>query len=233
MNVDLWDINLEDAGRCVESPDSLAILSDDERQRAALIVNQVKRKEYICSLRAIRTIFKQHYGLVDNTRPFMRTENGKPFIDGSSFSFSYSRTSGRAVLAVSKEGTVGIDIEVPEKLAASTIKDKEFAKLLDPVIRFLQHIGSLPDEESDRLLCAWTTLEAVIKLYGKSLAWVTSPPGKTWLEEILAENCDFLQYNHVIQQRFMLAMVTLPGRSFSGSPLSVSLCEISDASFAD
>lgn len=87
----------------------------------------------------------------------LRTENGKPYIDGNPVFFSISDSGERAVIALS-DRPVGIDLEV--------FKNKE---RLSVVSRFTEREQAEICCERDFLI-HWTAREAYIKLYGLTLA---------------------------------------------------------------
>lgn len=87
----------------------------------------------------------------------LRTENGKPYVEGNPVYFSVSHSGDRAVIAISRSG-VGIDLEnFTKKIRQSVLSRfpaRERAEIFDEK-DFLQH---------------WTAREAYIKFLGLTLA---------------------------------------------------------------
>ena len=112
--------------------------------------------------------FLENEGLYDSVKallskhipiPFeiLRTENGKPYIEGNPLCFSISHSRNKAVVAIS-ESPVGVDFETftgkPREAVLKKFTEREQSEI-DCEREFLRH---------------WTAREAYIKLKGLTLA---------------------------------------------------------------
>lgn len=88
------------------------------------------------------------------TFEILRTENGKPYVDGDPVFFSVSHSENKAVIAVS-DTPVGVDMEVlPRKIPQSVLSrfsDRERAEINGNERKFLEN---------------WTAKEAFVKMNG-------------------------------------------------------------------
>ena len=123
--ITVWRIAL-DAGAL---PDAGAIgeLSAEERERAARFATDALRDRWLRAHVAMRRILARELGTAPATIRYGRGDHGKPFIEspnGSGLEFSLSDSEGIALLAVGREGAVGVDIErirpLPELRALAT-----------------------------------------------------------------------------------------------------------------
>lgn len=96
-------------------------------------------------------------GLLTSPFNILRTENGKPYLEGDPLFFSVSHSRGRALIAISDK-PVGADLEaVTErkyKAVLSSFPEKEKAEIANAQ-DFLKH---------------WVVREAYIKMLGSTLA---------------------------------------------------------------
>lgn len=96
-------------------------------------------------------------GLTSSPLKILRTENGKPYLEGNPLFFSISHSRDRAVIVIS-DNQVGVDMEVISdrnyKAVLSRFSAEERAEIADTA-DFLKH---------------WTVREAYIKMLGSTLA---------------------------------------------------------------
>ena len=87
----------------------------------------------------------------------LKTDNGKPYIEGNPLHFSISHSGDRGLIAISDK-PIGVDIEIfKDKLRKSVIE------------RFSAREQAEIADERDFLI-HWTAREAYIKLYGLTIA---------------------------------------------------------------
>jgi 4'-phosphopantetheinyl transferase len=147
--VDVWLVSLESEGQ--------RILSPDEEQRAARFRFEADRARWIRARSALRSILGHSSGIPAAEIRFSLGPHGKPAIaQGGGVEFNLSHSGAWAMIAVSREVPVGIDIE--------HIREKVDMKVL------LARLGerNLPDGETD-LYRAWTRREAMTKAAGCGL----------------------------------------------------------------
>jgi len=96
-------------------------------------------------------------GILGYTPEILRTEAGKPFIEGNPLFFSITHSGKRGAVAVS-EKPVGVDLELFKGDLHEKVKDR------------------FPQAEQDEINCErdflehWTVREAFVKMHGKTLA---------------------------------------------------------------
>lgn len=116
------------------------------------------------------------YGLLGSPAKILRTDEGKPYIEGNPLFFSISHSGTRGVIAVS-DRPVGVDLEVysmrPHENVLKSFCADEQAEILTEA-DFLKH---------------WTVREAYVKMHGKTLAQTLKSlaytGGKLYLKGVL------------------------------------------------
>lgn len=93
------------------------------------------------------------------SQPFeiLKTENGKPYVEGNPLHFSLSHSGGRGIIALS-DTPIGVDFEI--------FKDKPRTSVIN---RFSAREQAEIANERD-FLKHWTAREAYVKLYGLKIA---------------------------------------------------------------
>ena len=140
-----------------------ALLSEDERARAARFVFESPRRQYVATRTILRRLLGAFTGAPAATLRFAYGPGGKPSLaDATGPRFNVSHSGAAALYAFALDREVGVDVEPlgrqPDALAlARTVfTDRELAEL-----------HALPaDRVSERFLTIWTRKEA----YSKALA---------------------------------------------------------------
>jgi phosphopantetheinyl transferase len=146
----------------------LAVLSAEERARAARLVHPVARAQFVRCRAALRRIAGRHVGLPPEAVDIATSPNGKPFLVGAAsglhVSVAHSGTLG--VIVWSEAAPVGVDVEqireIPQwkGIARRVFSSAEVEALL-----------ALAGAEVPRaFLLRWTALEARAKASGLGLA---------------------------------------------------------------
>lgn len=139
------------------------LLADDERDRAARFVYDVHRNRHIAGRARVREILGAETGRDPRDIVFRYGANGKPSLEGGP-EFNLSHTGDLAMLAISRDGALGVDIEtmrpIEDGVARHHFSDAEYEELsrLDP------------GEWLDGFYRCWTRKEAVIKARGLGLS---------------------------------------------------------------
>lgn len=110
---------------------------------------------------AVRLLFKLMMPEVDLSQ-IVVAENGKPWIPGSDFHFSFSHCKGYAAVAVSETHPIGIDIElIQDRIAkvAHKFLHKEEKVLIDTLV---------PELQLKQMAFNWAAKEAMYKMYEKN-----------------------------------------------------------------
>jgi 4'-phosphopantetheinyl transferase len=165
--VDIWQIQISGQGG-VERRRQL--LSPDEVQRADAFHFEKHRRRYIAARAAMRQILGIYTGIVSKELVFSYGEKGKPELAGelkrSEIKFNLSHSQDIAVLAVTQNLTVGVDIEwINPEFATDEVAKRFFAA---GEVRCLQALPGT--ERSDAFFACWTRKEAYIKALGEGLS---------------------------------------------------------------
>lgn len=152
--VDVWTIDL-DRRRDL-------YLSEDEKARAARFRFEKDRRYWSHARSVLRQVLARYAGAPASSLSFVYGEHGKPALAVGGLQFNLSHSGEWAMIAVSRESAVGIDVE-------KIREDVEIAKLLE-------RIGETDVEGSTaELFQRWTRREAQTKALGVGL--MEKPPG--------------------------------------------------------
>jgi len=158
----LWKIDLDASGE-----DFNNLLSEDEQERAQGFLSDQNRNRFIRTRGAVRTILGNYLDTPPQDLKFVYGPRGKPFLcfPASVLAFNLSHTGGLALLAISRETAIGLDVErLRKKPKALAIARRVF----DPETQ-----ESLAKCEGDQLIQAffhhWTVLEARTKALGNGI----------------------------------------------------------------
>ncbi len=167
--IDVWltriDLSDEEIKKYVET------LSEDEKVRAAKFSVPYKYDEYVVSRGLLRKALSHVLKQDPLDFQFEYTESNKPYLSqkniNGSIAFNLSHSHGRALIAISVDRNMGIDIEKIrpeveyEKLAGRFFSEAEYAALM-----------LLPSAERIKAFFAtWTRKEAFVKAVGKGIAF--------------------------------------------------------------
>ncbi|GJD54294.1 4'-phosphopantetheinyl transferase family protein [Methylobacterium dankookense] len=173
----VWRIDLAraeaDLARCAEA------LSPDERARMARYLRPEDRARFAASHAALRLILGRALGRDPRAIAFVLAPGGRPELAGAGLSFNLSHSGQRALVALSTEAPVGVDVETLRPLPdALRIARGHFAP--DETASLARLDG--PAREA-AFFALWTRKEAVVKALGAGLALpltrfsVSLPPG--------------------------------------------------------
>lgn len=141
-------------------------LSTEEAQVASRFVFDEHRRRFVQSHRALRNILGRHCGLAPQNVEFRLGAHGRPCVRNANvpLDFNMSHTGDWAVIAVSLDGWVGIDVEALDRegwrdLAATLLtpgEQRQLESMAEPLraARFIEY---------------WTAKEAFMKLNGLGL----------------------------------------------------------------
>jgi 4'-phosphopantetheinyl transferase len=167
-SIDVWTISLNDIGNRFH--DHVQLLSDDERQRAARFRNTNDGRRFTLARGNLRSILSQYLGSPAKTIRLSYGAYGKPRLADThelSLEFNLSHSGDYALCALTKNHSIGIDIE--------KIKKSDPDYYLRLATRFFSRkeceaISAAP--EHDRTLfffTCWTRKEAYLKRHGLGL----------------------------------------------------------------
>jgi 4'-phosphopantetheinyl transferase len=141
-------------------------LNQEERGRAERFRFPVHRERFIRGRGMLRRLLAAYLETDPAAITFEVGEKGKPYLPGSAIHFNLSHSEGRAVLAVSRLPSIGIDIECFDRkvnvdgLSRRCFRESEISGLLE-----------LPEEEKRRaFFWIWTAKEARMKATGEGFS---------------------------------------------------------------
>lgn len=164
--VAVWSISLD--GRTPAPEADLVLLSADETQRAARFVFDADRWRWQRLHAAVRRILGAELGVSPESIQYAHGENGKPTLaspSGSGLEFNVSDSGDSALIALSLDGPVGVDVEhVHRTPDIHAIAERFFAREECDALR------ALPGEETViAFYKCWTRKEAFVKALGAGL----------------------------------------------------------------
>ncbi len=163
--------------------DRVAILSDDERQRAAKIRSLPHRTEFLATRILLRELLGAVLGCPPAAVPILRKPGGKLHLAGDQSEFSLSHSGGWFAVALSADQPVGVDVEPIRPLEGMAEIVSEF---FPPAAR-ADFTAARPDKQPTVFFRWWTRIEAAVKAAGDGL---DSAPG--CLEGAWCESCDLV-----------------------------------------
>lgn len=159
----VWEVDL--AAKSAES-EPLWLLSDEERGRAARLIDAERRRWFVRAHVILRRVLAGYVGIPPERLTFATGAFGKPRLAGGApqalIDFNMSHSGERLLIAVTAGAPVGVDVEalrrVPDALA---IARRHFAR------GEYEALAALAAEEHERaFLACWTRKEAVMKAHG-------------------------------------------------------------------
>ncbi|MDH5642206.1 MAG: 4'-phosphopantetheinyl transferase superfamily protein, partial [Nitrospira sp.] len=146
-------------------------LSDDEQERIHRLSSDRHRRHRIAAHAGLRLLLGRYSETLSGQLVIQKTPAGKPFLQNRpSVRFNLTHSHGRALIAITKDREVGIDLE-------KVRPDVDVVRLAQ---RFLSAQDQLFIERGDqnrrheRFLKAWVAREAVFKAAGTGLTFPLS-----------------------------------------------------------
>jgi len=161
---------LDEVDRARVHETCMAVLSAEERARAARFVAERHRRQFVLAHGLVRAALSRRAPNVDPAAwRFVYDRHGRPFVAGprtdNPLHFSLSHTEGCVACATSSSAAVGIDVEATDRRCAHlAIAEFAFSPAEIAALR-----GLPPAELIDRFFDYWTLKEAYIKARGMGL----------------------------------------------------------------
>ncbi len=165
--IHLWAATLHATQAHLEMAE--AVLSADERDRASRFVYDVHRYRFILRRAWLRRVLAAYTGQSADTIKLSPGPHGKPELADSpeapDLRFNLSHSDGMALLAVTRGGELGVDIERVRPLddlssmvrnCLSADEQRDLARLDD-------------DQRTSEFFRYWTCKEAIVKAHGEGL----------------------------------------------------------------
>lgn len=115
---------------------------------------------------ALRCVLVRHAGIANALAPFERRPLGKPALAGSPLDFSLSHSQARALIAVSRAGAIGCDIEAPR---TPRLPEGKRALIIEAAVDVARGAPLSGHDPEQRFLQAWVRLEAAAKATGEGM----------------------------------------------------------------
>ncbi len=164
--VDVWLVDIDVTGDALDALDGrFALVTADERARASGL-ESLRAQQWTRTRVALRVLLASRLGLQAAQGSFALSAAGKPRLVESTLGFSLSHSGRFALIALSGDGPVGVDIETRNQvnMHADRLQAIEQAAMaLAPDI-------ALPGRDDvTRCVQAWTRLEALAKATGAGI----------------------------------------------------------------
>ena len=165
--VHVWDVEMERTRDEISRLERL--LPDAEVRRAARQPFEARRRDLVISGAALRSIIAFYLGADPGAVRFSIDKGGKPRLDvawnAMPLSFNLSHSRGRALIAVTLEREVGIDLE---RLRRDLPIDRLASRFFSP--REIAALRSTPEElRPAAFFACWTRKEAFVKATGAGI----------------------------------------------------------------
>jgi len=166
-HVDVWRISTQLDGPQLNAFES--VLSAHQRERAARLRVDEKRRQYIVAQGLTRRILGRAVSASPQAVEFVRGPKGKPYLGGAAaaqgIQFNMTHTSHLALIAVTRRGEVGIDIErIRRNLAWEKLARRYFSAHEQAAFR-----AQPADARLRAFFVCWTRKEAVLKAIGTGI----------------------------------------------------------------
>jgi 4'-phosphopantetheinyl transferase len=144
----------------------LAVLSKEEKERANRFAFPHLRERYMVAHATLRRLLGDCLGASPRELKFDVADRGKPSLAGMPVHFNLSHTHDAGLVAVTKLGDVGIDIErIDRKIDRQGIADRFFSAVE------AAELASLPEpEQAEGFFNLWTRKEAWLKATGVGIS---------------------------------------------------------------
>ena len=145
----------------------MSFLSADEITRSKSFRFLKDRSAYIAARGYLRMLLAKYIDKSPREISLSYTAEGKPFISPSKgIHFNLSHSGNRAVLGFSKEGPIGVDIELVKREVNIDLVARHSFSMVEQ-----QKLFSLPSEQQrEAFFTCWTRKEAFIKAKGEGMS---------------------------------------------------------------
>lgn len=158
----LWWIDLDEYGGSVR----LDGLRPRERERAQQMLFARHARRYLSARHALYALLAEALGRAPAEIDLLSDEFGKPALAGAELHFNCSRSGPEALIGLSAERALGVDIECIREIAdADGLAQTHFTQTERAYLR-----GGADAARSERFLECWSRKEACLKALGLGLS---------------------------------------------------------------
>lgn len=174
-SIEVWGLATDDHAVAERLADLRSLLSGSERERAARFLRPADRDSYVATRAALRMVLSEAIRVAPEAIKLEQNQWGKPMLAAEhgcqNLDFSVSHSAGLSLIALSRAGAIGVDIE---RLRPVSHRDRMINDLLGE--RAARELALLPLQRQDAAFFAlWTAAEAVVKAAGTGLAGNSDP----------------------------------------------------------
>jgi 4'-phosphopantetheinyl transferase len=171
QEIEVWHVNLD-------APAPSAVLSPEERGRAARIARADQARRWVASRAALRVLLGGRLGVAPREVRFVHGPHGKPEVGGE-LCFNLSHAGALALVALAHDREVGVDVERTDRRSHAVLRALTAAERAA--------LGDAPGHLE--LLRVWSRKEALAKATGGGLRWAperfdTTAPGAYALADL-------------------------------------------------
>ena len=163
--VDIWRLSLDLVPDTVKT--DISPLSTDEVEKAEGFKFDKDKHRYIASHAFVRNVLSRYTNVDPGAIEFVVNEYGKPSIKGGGVEFNMSHSVDYVLMAVTRAGRIGIDIEHIRLGIASHVIVRQYFSPAE--VEELQSFSS-EDDRVNAFFIGWSRKEAYIKAHGLGLA---------------------------------------------------------------
>jgi 4'-phosphopantetheinyl transferase len=166
--VHVWRVALD-----VEADPLWTLLSADERQRAERFHRDEHRRRFVAAHAALRLILGTYLDATPEMLAFELGEHGKPSLrrapdqDGARLEFNLSHSADLALVAVTRDHPVGVDVERWSEVEHLELAERFFSRAERDALRAL---ASVAEQLDAGFFAAWTRKEAYLKATGHGIS---------------------------------------------------------------
>jgi 4'-phosphopantetheinyl transferase len=161
--IDLWLVDIQASAAALDAIEhDTPRLSSQDRARAATFPDAPVR---LAAYTALRLVIERQAGSSLRCRPFARGRSGKPHLEGAGLAFSLAHTHAFALVAVTRQPTIGVDLEQMRRVTMAP-DHKDAIRAAGAGLSRAPLPAAGPD---GAFLHAWARLEAFTKARGVTL----------------------------------------------------------------
>lgn len=164
--VHLWRL---DVGESPAVEAHAAVLSPDERERAARFLDDPIRRRYVAGRALLRRILARCAGRAPESLAFLYGDHGKPALPGDLawLTFNMTDSHGMLLYAVARNRRLGIDVE----RFRPNVQSERLARRYFAPSEALALAATPPERRHETFFTVWTRKEAYVKAIGTGLSF--------------------------------------------------------------
>jgi 4'-phosphopantetheinyl transferase len=164
----LWHLDMDAAAHPLAA--YTALLSDDEHQRSSQYRMALSQRRYVVRRAVLRRLLAGYMALPPSAIRFRYAERGKPLLaggpDAAKLHFNVSDTGSRALMAFTRLGAVGVDLEAALPIPdMAQVAERWFSAHEQAQLAQLDGAAQVRG-----FYLAWTRKEALVKAEGTGIA---------------------------------------------------------------